>query len=246
MPQRHLLPVVNDLRIQLLNNPEFLATRIAYTLNLKGPAINVTTACSTSLVAVHLACRSLLNGECELALAGGVSVETPQKTGYLYQEGWMLSPDGQCRPFDAEARGIVVSNGAGMVLLKRLGEAVRDGDTIHAVIKGSAVNNDGSFKMGFTTPSADGQAAVIEEAQKDAGVHPETITYVETHGTGTSLGDPIEIAALNQAFRRHTWKTGFCAIGSVKSNIGHASRAAGIASLLKTVLSLQHRQIPPA
>ena len=246
MPQRHLLPVVNDLRIQLLNNPEFLATRIAYTLNLKGPAINVTTACSTSLVAVHLACRSLLNGECELALAGGVSVETPQKTGYLYQEGWMLSPDGQCRPFDAEARGIVVSNGAGMVLLKRLGEAVRDGDTIHAVIKGSAVNNDGSFKMGFTTPSADGQAAVIEEAQKDAGVHPETITYVETHGTGTSLGDPIEIAALNQAFRRHTWKTGFCAIGSVKSNIGHASRAAGIASLLKTVLSLQHRQIPPS
>lgn len=246
MPQRHLLPIVSDLRINLLNNPEFLTTRIAYTLNLKGPAINVTTACSTSLVAVHLACRSLLNKECELALAGGVSVETPQKTGYLYQDGWMLSPDGQSRPFDAGARGIVISNGAGMVLLKRLREAVRDGDTIHAVIKGSAVNNDGSFKMGFTTPSVDGQTAVIEEALKNAGVNPETISYLEAHGTGTGLGDPIEITALNQAFRRYTWKTGFCAIGSVKSNIGHASRAAGIAGLLKTVLALQHRQIPPS
>ncbi len=246
LPQRHLLPMVNDIRIKLSNDPEFLTTRVAYKLNLKGPAINVATACSTSLVAVHLACHSLLRKECELALAGGVSVETPQKTGYLYQEGWIFSPDGNCRPFDAEARGTVIGNGAGLVLLKRLSDAVRDGDTIHAVIKGSAVNNDGSFKMGFTAPSLDGQAAVIEEAQRSAGVLPETITYVETHGTGTALGDPIEIAALTQAFRRSTWKTGFCAIGSVKSNIGHASRAAGIAGLLKTVLALKHRQIPPS
>lgn len=246
LPQRHLLPMVNDTRIKLSNDPEFLTTNIAYKLNLKGPAINVATACSTSLVAVHLACQGLLRRECELALAGGVSVETPQKTGYLYQEGWIFSPDGHCRPFDAEARGTVIGNGAGLVLLKRLSDAVRDGDTIHAVIKGSAVNNDGSFKMGFTAPSVDGQAAVIEDAQTSAGVMPETITYVETHGTGTALGDPIEIAALTQAFRRSTFKTGFCAIGSVKSNIGHASRAAGIAGLLKTVLALKHRQIPPS
>jgi len=246
LPQRHLLPMVNDIRIKLSNDPEFLTTRTAYKLNLKGPAINVATACSTSLVAVHLACHSLLRKECELALAGGVSVETPQKTGYLYEEGWIFSPDGRCRPFDAEACGTVIGNGAGLVLLKRLSDAVRDGDTIHAVIKGSAVNNDGSFKMGFTAPSVDGQAAVIEAAQRSAGVMPETITYVEAHGTGTALGDPIEIAALTQAFRRSTRKTGFCAIGSVKSNIGHASRAAGIAGLLKTVLALEHRQIPPS
>jgi len=246
LPQRHLLPMVNDIRIKLSNDPEFLTTRIAYKLNLKGPAISVSTACSTSLVAVHLACHSLLHKECELALAGGVAVETPQKTGYLYQESWIFSPDGHCRPFDAEARGTIIGNGAGLVLLKRLSDAVRDGDTIHAVIKGSAVNNDGSFKMGFTAPSVDGQAAVIEEAQRSAGVLPETITYVEAHGTGTALGDPIEIAALTQAFRRSTWKTGFCAIGSVKSNIGHASRAAGIAGLLKTILALKHRQIPPS
>jgi len=246
LPQRHRLPEVNDIRIRLSNDPEFLTTRLAYKLNLKGPAINVATACSTSLVAVHLACHSLLRNECELALAGGVSVETPQKTGYLYQEGWIFSPDGCCRPFDAAACGTVIGNGAGLVLLKRLSDAVRDGDTIHAVIKGSAVNNDGAFKMGFTAPSIDGQTAVIAEAQRNAGVKPETISYVETHGTGTALGDPIEMAALTQAFRRFTRKTGFCAVGSVKSNIGHASRAAGIAGLLKTVLALEHRQIPPS
>lgn len=246
LPQKHLLPEINDVRIRLSNDPEFLTTRLAYKLNLKGPAINVATACSTSLVAVHLACQGLLRGECELALAGGTALETLQKTGYHYQEGWIVSPDGSCRPFDAEARGTVAGNGAGLVLLKRLNEAIRDGDCIHAVIKGSAVNNDGAFRMGFTAPGIDGQAAVIEAAYKDAGINPETVSCVEAHGTGTTLGDPVEIAALTQAFRRFTWKTGFCAIGSVKSNIGHASRAAGIAGLIKTVMALKHHQIPPS
>jgi len=245
LPHRHLLPAVNDITIKLSNSAEFMANRTAYKLNLTGPAINITTACSTSLVAVHYACQSLRLKECEMALAGGVAVEMPQISGYLYQEGWLASPDGCCRPFDAAAKGTVISNGVGVVLLKRLTEAVRDGDTVHAVIKGSAVNNDGSLKMGFTAPSVDGQAAVIEAAQRNAGISAESITYVETHGTGTALGDPVEIAALTKAFRRMTGKTEYCAIGSVKANIGHASRAAGIAGLIKTILALRNRQIPP-
>ncbi len=249
--QRHIAPVraslkeVSDNQIRLSNDPEFLATRLAYKLNLTGPAINVATACSTSLAAVHIACRSLADGECKIALAGGVSLESLLKTGYLYQEGWLFSPDGVCRPFDAEARGTVLGNGAGLVVLKVLRDAVADGDTIHAVIKGSSVNNDGSFKIGFTAPGVDGQAAVISAAQRNAGVSADSIGYLEAHGTGTALGDPIEITALTQAFRRSTKRTACCAIGSVKANIGHASRAAGIAGLINAVMALKNRTIPP-
>jgi amino acid adenylation domain-containing protein len=226
------------------NSGDFLTTRIAYKLNLTGPAINVQTACSTSLVAVHMACQSLLRGECDIALAGGVSLQ--QKAGYFYQEGMIFSPDGHSHPFDASAQGIVPGDGAGVVVLKPLKQAIADGDYIYAKIKGSALNNDGNLKVGYTAPGVDGQAAVIAAAQKDASVDPETITYVETHGTGTPLGDPIEIAGLTQAFRTKTDKKGYCAIGSVKSNIGHLNTAAGVASLIKTALVLKHKQIPPS
>ncbi len=227
------------------NSGDYLTTRVAYKLNLNGPAINIQTACSTSLVAVHMACQSLLNGDCDIALAGGVSILIPQKIGYLYQEGLMLSADGHCHVFDAAAQGTVFGDGVGIVVLKSLERAIADGDCIHAVIKGTAINNDGHLKVGFTAPSIDGQAAVIAQAQQVAGVEPETITYIEAHGTGTPLGDPIEIAGLTQAFRAKTEHREFCAIGSVKSNIGHLTTAAGIAGLIKTVLALQHQQIPP-
>jgi acyl transferase domain-containing protein/NAD(P)-dependent dehydrogenase (short-subunit alcohol dehydrogenase family)/ubiquinone/menaquinone biosynthesis C-methylase UbiE/acyl carrier protein len=243
---RNLLESVNSFGVMLANDKDFLPTRVSYKLNLKGPSINVQTACSTSLVAVHLACQSLLAGECDLALAGGVSVRVPQKTGYLYQEGMIFSPDGHCRAFDAEARGTVGGSGVGIVVLKRLEDAVAAGDCIHAVIKGSAINNDGSLKAGYTAPSVEGQQAVISEAIAMAGIEPETITYIEAHGTATSLGDPIEIAALTRAFRSRTAKTGFCAIGSLKTNVGHLDTAAGVAGLIKTVLALRHRQIPPS
>ncbi|WP_416671488.1 type I polyketide synthase [Egbenema bharatensis] len=228
------------------SDKDFLTTRVSYKLNLKGPSIDVQTACSTSLVAVNLACQSLLNYQCDMALAGGISLTIPQKSGYSYQEGGILSPDGHCRAFDANAQGTVFGSGVGVVVLKRLEEAIADGDTIHAVIKGSAVNNDGSLKVGYTAPSVEGQAEVILEAIALADVSPESISYVETHGTGTALGDPIEIAALTQAFRSATNRTGFCAIGSVKTNIGHLDTAAGIASLIKTVLAFKHQQIPPS
>lgn len=239
----------SDLPLLIGNDKDYLATQVAYKLNLKGPVINVQTACSTSLVALHLACQSLLNRECDMALAGGVTVRVPAKAGYLYQEGGILSPDGHCRPFDAEAQGTVFGSGMGIVVLKRLEDVLADGDMIDAIIKGSAVNNDGSLKAGFTAPSEDGQAAVIAEALAIAGVEAESIRYVETHGTGTPLGDPIEIAALNKAFRAHpaihSLQAGTCAIGAVKSNVGHLEAAAGIAGLIKTVLVLKHRQIPP-
>jgi len=228
------------------NDKDFLPTRVSYKLNLKGPSVNVQTACSTSLVAVHLACQSLLNGECDLALAGAISVRVPHKVGYLYQEGMILSPDGHCRAFDAKAKGTVAGNGVGIVVLKRLEEAMADGDCIHAIIKGSAINNDGSLKIGYTAPSVEGQAAVISEAQAIAGIEADTITYIEAHGTGTELGDPIEIAALTKAFRATTEKNGFCAIGSVKTNFGHTDAAAGVAALIKTVLALKHRLLPPS
>jgi acyl transferase domain-containing protein/acyl carrier protein len=227
------------------NDKDFLTTRISYKLNLKGPSVTVQTACSTSLVATAIACQSLLNYQCDMALAGGVSVRVPQKTGYLYQEGGTLSPDGHCRTFDAKAKGTTIGNGLGVVVLKRLSEAIADGDCIHAVIKGSAINNDGSRKVGYTAPSVDGQAEAIAEAIMFAEVEPETINYIEAHGTGTALGDPIEIAALSKVFRASTEKKGFCAIGSVKTNIGHLDAAAGIAGLLKTVLVLKHQSIPP-
>ncbi len=228
------------------NDKDFLPTRVSYALDLKGPSISVQTACSTSLVAVHLACKSLLNGECDMALAGGVGFKIPQKSGYLYQEGMITSPDGHCRAFDANARGTTWGSGLGIVLLKPLEAALADGDSIYAVIKGSAVNNDGSLKVGFTAPGIEGQAEVIANAQARAGVEPDSISYIETHGTGTPIGDPIEIAALTRAFRTATDKTQFCALGSVKTNIGHLDTAAGIAGLIKTVLALQHRQIPPS
>ncbi len=228
------------------NEKDFLPSRVAYKLNLTGPAVNVQTACSTSLAAVHLACRSLIEGECDMALAGGISLRFPQKTGYLYQEGMILSPDGHCRAFDAQAKGTLAGEGVGIVVLKRLEDALTAGDSIYAIIRGSAMNNDGSNKVSYTAPSVTGQTNVIAAAQEIAGVSPETITYIEAHGTGTSLGDPIEMAALTQAFRLHTQKKQFCAIGSFKTNVGHLDAAAGVAGLIKTVLALKHKQIPPS
>ncbi|MEM9217771.1 MAG: SDR family NAD(P)-dependent oxidoreductase [Cyanobacteria bacterium P01_F01_bin.150] len=228
----------------LAADKDFISTRIAYKLGLTGPAITVQTACSTSLVAVHLACQGLLNGECDLALAGGASIHSPQISGYVYEPGMIFSPDGHCRAFDAQARGTISGNGVGVVLLKRLQEAMDDHDPIQAVIKGSAVNNDGSLKVGFTAPSVEGQASVIAEAQAVAEVSADTITYVEAHGTGTELGDPIEIEALTRAFRQTTTAKEYCAIGSLKTNMGHLDAAAGVAGLIKTVLALQHQQIP--
>jgi acyl transferase domain-containing protein len=228
----------------LNNEKDSLALRTAYLLNLGGPALTVQTACSTSLVAVHLACQSLLAGDCDICLAGGVSIALPQTTGYLYEDGLMLSPDGRCRAFDVSGSGAVLGRGAGVVVLKRLAEAVEDGDRVLAVIKGSAVNNDGSSKIGYTAPSIDGQARVIRMAHARAGVDPETVTFVEAHGTGTELGDPIEVAALNEAFGAGAGPNR-CALGAVKTNIGHLDAAAGVAGLIKTVLALQHREIPP-
>jgi acyl transferase domain-containing protein len=225
---------------------DFLATRVSYKFNLRGPSLTVQTACSTSLVAVHLACQSLLNGECDMALAGGVAINVPQKSGYTFEEGGILSPDGHCRPFDAQARGTVPGSGVAIVLLKRMEDALADNDHIHAVIKGSAINNDGSQKIGYTAPSVAGQASVIANALSVAGVSPETITYVEAHGTGTSLGDPIEVDALTQVFRSATDKRGYCAIGSIKSNIGHLDAAAGTTGLIKAVLALEHKLLPPS
>jgi acyl transferase domain-containing protein len=243
---RKLADSVGAYQLLLGNDKDFLATRVSYKLNLKGPSETIQTACSTSLVAVHRACQALIHGECRMALAGGVSLRVPQESGYLYQDGMILSPDGHCRAFDAEANGTVGGSGAGIVVLKRLDEALASGDRIYAVIKGSAVNNDGSQKVGFTAPSVDGQAEVIAEALALAEVEPGQISYVETHGTGTALGDPIEMAALTQAFRSATDKKQFCAIGSVKTNVGHLDAAAGVAGLIKTVLALWHGQIPPS
>jgi acyl transferase domain-containing protein len=233
-------------QIMVANDKDFLSTRTSYKLNLSGPSLTIQTACSTSLVTVHLACQGLLNYECDMALAGGISVAFPQRAGYLYQEGMILSPDGHCRAFDADAQGIVAGEGVGVVLLKRLDDALTDGDNILAVIKGSAINNDGSLKAGYTAPSVDGQAEVIAAAHAMAGIDASSISYVETHGTGTSLGDPIEIAALTKAFRHGTDANGNCAIGSVKTNIGHLDVAAGVASLIKIVLALQHKELPPS
>ena len=233
-------------QILIGNEKDHLPTRISYKLNLKGPSINVQTACSTSLVAVVLACQAVLDYRCDMALAGGVSIQVPSKRGYMFQEGGILSPDGFCCAFDAKAQGTVGGDGAGVVLLKRLDDALADGDNIHAIIKGTAINNDGSAKVGYTAPGVDGQTEVIVEALAVAKVEAETIAYVEAHGTGTALGDPIEIDALTKAFRHHSPKKGFCAVGSVKTNIGHLDAAAGIAGLIKTVLSLKHRMLPPS
>ncbi|MCU0287837.1 MAG: type I polyketide synthase, partial [Acidobacteria bacterium] len=227
-----------------LMDKDFISTRLAYKFNLKGPAVFVQTACSTSLAAIHMACRALLMSECDMALAGGVLVISSERNGYLYQEGMIHSPDGHCRAFDAKAKGTVSGEGAGIVVLKRLKHAAADRDNIYAIIKGSALNNDGQRKVGYTAPGIDGQTRVIKAALKAAQVDPESISYIEAHGTGTVLGDPIEIEALKRAFNSH--KTGFCAIGSVKTNIGHLDAAAGVAGFIKTVLALMNRQIPPS
>jgi len=225
------------------NDKDYLATRLSYAFDLQGPSLSVQTACSSSLVAVHLACASLRRGECDLALAGGVCVQ--DRVGYLYEAGMVASPDGHCRAFDERAQGTVWGSGAGMVVLRRLSDAIRDGDTVHALIRGSAVNNDGARKVGYMAPSVHGQAAVIARARAAAGVDGRSIGYVEAHGTGTQLGDPIELAALREATPRAAGDAAWCALGSVKTNIGHLDAAAGIAGLLKTVLVLQHGEIPP-
>jgi amino acid adenylation domain-containing protein len=240
----NLVATVGAYQVALGSNQDHLATRVAYTLDLRGPAVTVQTACSTSLVAVVMACQSLLAGQCDVALAGGVAVAIPQAAGYLYQEGGILSPDGHCRVFDAAAAGTVPGSGVGAVALKRRDDAVADGDVIHALIRGSAINNDGANKVGYTAPSEQGQAAVIAAAQAQAGIAPETIGYVEAHGTGTPLGDPIEVAALRRVFAGVGRAT--CALGSVKSNLGHLDAAAGVAGLIKAVLALKHEEIPPS
>ncbi|HEY9670136.1 MAG TPA: SDR family NAD(P)-dependent oxidoreductase [Waterburya sp.] len=244
-PNESLSESIGSLQTLIGIDKDYVPTRVSYKLNLKGPSVSVGTACSSSLVAVHLACQSLLSGECDMALAAGVSVKVPQNELTLSPEG-IISPDGQCRAFDAKANGTVGGNGIGVVVLKRLEDALADGDYIYAVIKGSAINNDGALKVGYTAPSEEGQVKVIRAAQVMAEVEPETITYMETHGTGTPLGDPIEIAAMTRAFRATTDKKGYCAIGSVKTNIGHLDAAAGIAGLIKTVLALHHKLLPPS
>jgi acyl transferase domain-containing protein len=236
--------LVGSFQAFLSNIQDSLATRVAYKLNLRGACYSVQTFCSTSLVAVHLAAQALANLECDVAVAGGVSVQVPQEGGYWFQEGGILAPDGHCRAFDARAQGTLFGNGVGVVVLKRLEDAVADGDFIHAIIRGTATNNDGALKVSYTAPSVAGQAAVIVEALANAGVSPDQITYLEAHGTGTALGDPTEVAALTKAFRSGTRRNGYCALGSVKSNIGHLDAAAGVASLIKTILALRHREIP--
>lgn len=240
-----LIESIGSFQTAIGNDKDYVTTRVSYKLNLKGPSVSMNTACSTSLVAVHFACQSLLSEECDMALAGGVSITLPNDAGYFYEVGGISSSDGHCRPFDSESAGTVGGNGVGVVILKRFVDALSDRDTIYAVIRGTAINNDGAMKVGYTAPSVSGQAEVIVEALSVARVQPETVTYIETHGTGTALGDPIEIAALTQAFRASTDRSQFCAIGSVKANIGHLDVAAGIAGFIKTVLALYHRTLPP-
>ena len=227
-----------------LNDKDFIATRIAYSLNLKGPAVTMHCACSTSLVAIDLAYRNILTGSCQIAVAGGSGLTLPYKSGYMYQEGMIYSEDGKCKAFDKNANGTVEGNGAAAVVLKSLKKAIKDGDNIYAVIKGSAVNNDGNRKVGFTAPSIEGQADVIKKAMRMADVSPETISYVETHGTGTKLGDPIEVEALAKVFRSKKDSKKSCGIGSLKTSIGHMDVASGVASFVKTVNVLNKRIIP--
>ena len=241
-----LIDLVGALQTMMGNEKDYLATRVSYKLDLKGPSVTVQTACSTSLVAVCQAVQSLLAYQCDMALAGGVSITLPQKRGYVCNDGGITSPDGHCRSFDEQAQGTVFSNGLGVVVLKRLADAVADGDHVCAVIKGSALNNDGSGKVSFMAPSVDGHAEAVAMAQAFAGIDARSVSYIEAHGTGTTLGDVVEVAALTQAFRSQTADTGFCALGSVKTNIGHLDAAAGVAALIKTVLAMQHRIVPPS
>ncbi|MEV0681651.1 type I polyketide synthase [Actinosynnema sp. NPDC050436] len=242
LTDRRLLETVGPYRMMLANDKDHLTMRVAHKLDLRGPAITVQTACSTSLVAVHQACQALLSQECDMALAGGVTIALPQVAGYRYEDEGIMSPDGHCRAFDATAAGTVAGSGAGVVVLRRLADALRDGDTVHAVVLGSAVNNDGAGKAGYTTPSSAGQAAVITEALAVAGVDPATVSYVEAHGTGTALGDPIEVSALGSALGAPAG--GSRVLGALKTNIGHLDAAAGVAGLIKAVLALGHRALP--
>jgi phthiocerol/phenolphthiocerol synthesis type-I polyketide synthase E len=240
-----LMAAAGGYQLMLGNDKDFLCTRASYKLDLRGPSMTVQTACSTSLVAVHVACRALERRECDMAIAGGVSLSFPERGGYLFQEGMILSPDGHCRPFDAAARGTRAGAGCGIVVLKRLTDALADRDTIHAVIRGIAVNNDGGGKAGYTAPSIDGQVEAVATAQHLARVEPRSIEYLEAHGTATPLGDPIEIAALTQVFRAATPDVAFCRLGSLKANLGHLDAAAGVAGLIKAILVLKHKEFPP-
>jgi phthiocerol/phenolphthiocerol synthesis type-I polyketide synthase E len=244
LPYRALVSGGAAFDLMVGNDKDYLPTRVSYKLGLRGPSVCVQTACSTSLVAVHTACRALLGGECDVALAGGVSIPSVEPRGYPWRDGGILSPDGHCRAFDEGAAGTVGGAGAGVVVLKRLEDAVADGDTIHGVILGSAINNDGSAKVGYMAPGADGQAAVIADALSVAGVDARSIGYVEAHGTGTSLGDPIEVAALTRAWRAHTPDTGYCALGALKTNLGHLDAAAGVTGLIKATLALREGVVP--
>lgn len=244
-----LSELATDGRVTIGNSPDFLTTRVSYKLGLEGPSVTVQSACSTSLVAVVMACQSLLAFQCDMAVAGGVAISTLTRDGYLYQPDGLFSPDGFCRPFDRRANGTVGGDGVGLVVLKRIQDAIADRDYIHAVIKGMALNNDGARRAGYTAPGLDSQAATITTALANANVTPDTVDYLEAHGTATLLGDPIELAALNTAFGafgEHRPACGSCAIGSVKSNIGHLDAAAGVAGLIKTALALEHAEIPPS
>ncbi len=245
LPNPQVIESIGGWSVVMSNDKDFIPTRASYKLNLIGPSACISTGCSASLVSIAMAAQSLLSYQSDMMIAGGITVQETQPSGYLYQRGSIASSDGHCRPFDADAEGTLDANGVGLVLLKRLSDAEADGDTIHAVIKGFAVNNDGSFKVGYTAPSIEGQTAVVEEALDMAGISAETISYVEAHGTGTNLGDPIELTALTHAFRNSTQRKQYCAVGSVKSNLGHLDTAAGVAGLIKTVLAMKHQQIPP-
>ncbi|HEY2738966.1 MAG TPA: beta-ketoacyl synthase N-terminal-like domain-containing protein, partial [Thermoanaerobaculia bacterium] len=242
-----LVASVDTLQASLGNDKDPMTSRVSYKLNLKGPSVTIQSASSTSLVAVHQACQSLLQHDCDMALAGGVSIHLPEVSGYLFQEGGTTARDGHCRAFDASATGFVSGHGAGVVVLKRLDDALADGDTVYAVIKGSACNNDGSLKVSFMAPSVEGQVEVYRQAYENAGIDPRTVSYIECHGTGTALGDPIEIAALSRVFSEgEDGRRNYCAIGSLKTNIGHLDTAAGVCGLIKTALSLYHGAIPPS
>ncbi|MEL7226253.1 MAG: polyketide synthase, partial [Cyanobacteria bacterium J06576_12] len=254
-PNRHRLDANDSMEVftlsafggfqtSIANDKDYLTTRVSYKLNLRGPSVNVQTACSTSLTGIHLAAQSLLQGECDMALAGGVSVETPQQVGHLYQAGMILSPDGHCRAFDARAQGTLFGSGVGLVVLKRLDKALADGDFIYAAIKGSAMGNDGGQKVGYLAPLVEGQARVVATALAMADISAESVGYLEAHGTGTQLGDPIEIEGLTQAYRLSTQAKQFCPIGSVKTNVGHLNIASGIVGFIKATLAVHHGQIP--
>ncbi len=246
MSNPDLLEQVGGFELSIYNDKDFVPTRIAYSMNIKGPAIDIGTACSSSLVSTHLACQHLLTYQSDMALVGGITIHLPQKVGHLHEAGSAYSPDRHCRPFDSTQSGLIDGNGAAVIIVKRLEDALNDGDKIHALIRGSAINNDGSDKVGYAAPSVNGQAEAILEALAVAEVEADSISYVEAHGTSTPLGDPIELAALTQAYRTSTARTGFCGVGSVKSNIGHVDKAAGLAGLIKTTLALEHELLPPS